>query len=58
LPPEGPLHPAELRSEIAALEKERKTLHQRFNELILHDPRIQGMPTRRYGWSPTSLARD
>jgi len=51
--------PEQLRSEIAALEKEREILRGRFNELILNDPRIEGMPTTpvRVG-IPTTLARD
>jgi hypothetical protein len=51
--------PEQLRSDIAALEKERETLRGRFNELILNDPRIEGMPTTpvRVG-IPTTLARD
>jgi len=51
--------PEQLRSEIAALEKERQILRGRFNELILNDPRIEGMPETpvRVG-VPTTLARD
>jgi hypothetical protein len=48
-----------LRAEIAALEKERETLRSRLNDLIVKDPRIEGMPKTpvRVG-VPTTLARD
>jgi hypothetical protein len=51
--------PEKLRAEIAALEKERETLRGRLNELIVHDPRLEGMPRTpvRLG-VPTTLARD
>jgi hypothetical protein len=51
--------PESLRADIAALEKERDALRGRMNELILKDPRVQGMPDTpvRVG-VPTTLARD
>ncbi len=51
--------PEELRAEIAALEKERDTLRARMNELMVKDPRLEGMPGApvRVG-VPTTLARD
>jgi len=51
--------PEALRAEIAALEKERDTLRGRMNELMVKDPRLEGMPKApvRVG-VPTTLARD
>jgi hypothetical protein len=51
--------PDSLRAEIAALEKERDTLRGRMNELMVKDPRLEGMPKApvRVG-VPTTLARD
>jgi hypothetical protein len=48
----------QLRSEIAALEREREMLRGRFDDLIGNDPRVLGMPTApvRVG-VPTTLAR-
>jgi hypothetical protein len=49
----------QLRSEIAALEKEREDLRGRLNDLIVSDPRLEGMPQTpvRVG-VPTALTRD
>ena len=51
--------PKMLRAEIEALEKERDTLRARMNELMVKDPRLEGMPSTpvRVG-VPTTLARD
>ena len=51
--------PDQLRAEIRALEKERQSLRERLNQLMVNDPRIQGMPDTpvRVG-VPTALARD
>ena len=51
--------PKALRAEIEALEKERDTLRGRMNELMVKDPRLEGMPGTpvRVG-VPTTLARD
>jgi len=51
--------PAQLRAEIAALEKERDLLRPKLDALIANDPRIAGMPKApvRVG-VPTTLARD
>ena len=51
--------PAALRAEIAALEKERDALRPKLDELIVKDPRIEGMPKApvRVG-VPTTLAKD
>ncbi len=51
--------PEKLRADIAALETERETLRGRLNELIVNDPRLEGMPETpvRVG-VPTTLARD
>jgi len=51
--------PKLLRAEIQALEKERDTLRARMNELMVKDPRLEGMPGSpvRVG-VPTTLARD
>jgi hypothetical protein len=51
--------PEALRAEIAVLEKERGELRGRMNELMVRDPRIEGMPETpvRVG-VPTTLARD
>jgi hypothetical protein len=51
--------PDQLRAQIQALERERESLRERMNDLIVRDPRIQGMPQSpvRVG-VPTSLARD
>jgi len=51
--------PDQLRAEIEALEKERLSLRERVNELILKDPRVKDMPDTpvRVG-VPTTLARD
>jgi hypothetical protein len=51
--------PDQLRAEIQALEKERQSLRQRMNELIVRDPRVKSMPDTpvRVG-VPTTLARD
>ena len=51
--------PKALRAEIEALEKERDTLRARMNELMVKDPRLEGMPGApvRVG-VPTTLARD
>jgi hypothetical protein len=51
--------PETLRAEIAALERERETLRGRLDELIVADPRLEGMPKTpvRVG-VPTTLARD
>ena len=49
--------PEQLRAEIAALEKERDELRPKLDQLIVKDPRIQGMPKTpvRVG-VPTTLA--
>jgi hypothetical protein len=51
--------PDQLRAEIEALEKERLSLRERVNELIVKDPRVKDMPKTpvRVG-VPTTLARD
>jgi hypothetical protein len=51
--------PEKIRADIAALEKERETLRGRLGELIVKDPRLEGMPEApvRVG-VPTTLARD
>lgn len=51
--------PDKLRAEIQALEKERQSLRQRMDELMVNDPRLKGMPDTpvRVG-VPTTLARD
>ncbi len=51
--------PDQLRAQIQALEKERDSLRERMNELMVKDPRIPGMPDSpvRVG-VPTTLARD
>jgi hypothetical protein len=51
--------PEQLRAEIAALEKERDVLRPKLDELIVKDPRIEGMPKApvRVG-VPTTLAKD
>ena len=51
--------PDQLRAEIQALEKERESLRQRVDELIVNDPRVKTMPDTpvRVG-VPTTLARD
>jgi hypothetical protein len=51
--------PDQIRAEIQALEKERDSLRERVNALIVKDPRVQTMPDTpvRVG-VPTSLARD
>lgn len=51
--------PEKLRADIAALETEREMLRGRLNELIVNDPRLEGMPETpvRVG-VPTTLARD
>jgi hypothetical protein len=51
--------PDQLRADIEALEKERETLRGRMNELMVRDPRMQGMPdTPVKVGVPTVLARD
>jgi len=51
--------PDQIRAEILALEKERDSLRERVNELIVKDPRMKSMPDTpvRVG-VPTTLARD
>lgn len=51
--------PDQIRAQIAALEKERVSLRERMNELMVKDPRLPGMPDTpvRVG-VPTTLARD
>jgi hypothetical protein len=51
--------PDQIRGEIQALEKERQSLRQRVDELIVSDPRVKTMPDTpvRVG-VPTTLARD
>ncbi len=51
--------PDQLRAQIQALQKERDSLRERMNELMVKDPRIPGMPDSpvRVG-VPTTLARD
>jgi hypothetical protein len=51
--------PDQLRAQIQALEKERDSLRERMNELMVNDPRLPGMPDSpvRVG-VPTTLARD
>jgi hypothetical protein len=55
----GRTTPEELKAEIAALETEQTALRARLDELIVNDPRSEGMPRTpvRVG-VPTSLARD
>jgi hypothetical protein len=50
--------PAELRGQIAALEREREALRERLHVLMRDDPLLEGMPTQpvRVG-VPTELAR-
>lgn len=51
--------PEELRRQIADLEAERVALRQRLEELIVKDPRLQGMPDTPVRVAvPTSLAGD
>jgi hypothetical protein len=51
--------PDQIRAQIQQLEKERQTLRDRLNELMVKDPRLPGMPDTpvRVG-VPTTLARD
>ncbi len=51
--------PDQIRAQIQALEKERDSLRERMNELMVKDPRLPGMPDTpvRVG-VPTTLARD
>ena len=51
--------PDQIRAQIQALEKERDSLRERMNELMVKDPRLPGMPETpvRVG-VPTTLARD
>jgi hypothetical protein len=51
--------PDQLRAEIQALEKERQSLRERVDELMVNDPRVKEMPQTpvRVG-VPTTLARD
>jgi len=51
--------PDQIRAQIQALEKERDSLRERMNELMVKDPRLPGMPQTpvRVG-VPTTLARD
>jgi hypothetical protein len=51
--------PAQLKAEIAALERERDALRDKVGELALKDPRVKGMPKTpvRVG-VPTSLTRE
>ena len=51
--------PDQIRAEIQGLEKERDSLRERVNELIVKDPRVASMPSTpvRVG-VPTTLARD
>jgi hypothetical protein len=51
--------PAQTRAEIAALEKERDALRARVDELIVREPRLEGMPTTPVRVAvPTGLARE
>jgi hypothetical protein len=48
-----------IRAEIAALEREREALRSRVGDLLLKDPRLEGMPQTPVRVSvPTSLARE
>jgi hypothetical protein len=51
--------PDRIRAQIQDLEKERQTLRERLNDLMVKDPRLPGMPETpvRVG-VPTTLARD
>lgn len=51
--------PEKIRAEIAALEQERESLRTRVGDLLLKDPRLEGMPQTPVRVSvPTSLARE